>query len=295
MWGAERRGEGAINRPECSTRLRRRAANLVGSATWYRQTRREVLEPTSTNRRRPKARNSPRTPQPYPEGVLFVPHTPGGELKRRLRELEDRALASRKVGRIRMVERVGRTLLSQLANMAPWTREHCGQEECMACATKPGQCKMINATYHIQCQECKLKGIKRVNIVETCRSVFDRIQEHKKALEDKDMSCGVVKHWAEAHPDRDSRPEYEVKTLATHKSALERQLWEALEIGWLSEDQHLNTKTEWGINPIPRNTVMFLEQEARVSGSQGQPQEGGDLPGGSQNPWKQETTRDRSI
>ena len=61
------------------------------------------------NRRKPKKHNSP---QQIPEGVLFVPHTQGGQLKKMLQRLEDDALSSRKVGRIRMVERGGDTLLS---------------------------------------------------------------------------------------------------------------------------------------------------------------------------------------
>ena len=36
-----------------------------------------------------------------------MPHTPKGEIRKRLQEVEDSALASHKVGRIRMIERGG--------------------------------------------------------------------------------------------------------------------------------------------------------------------------------------------
>ena len=43
--------------------------------------------------------NKEQRPPPPPESVLFVPHTPGGELKRQVQEAENIANGIGKVGR----------------------------------------------------------------------------------------------------------------------------------------------------------------------------------------------------
>ena len=89
-----------------------------------------------------------------------------------------------------------------------------------------------------------------------------------KALEDKD--------WAEAQSHEEDPSEYKMKILSTHRSAIHRQIWEALEIGALPEEELLNKKKEWGINPLPRMTTMFLDHEDQqgdqgAAGHQGPP------------------------
>ena len=46
----------------------------------------------------------------------------------------------------------------------------------------------------------------------------------------------------------------------TKLTSLERQIGEALEIGATDPSQLLNTKAEWGINPLPQNSVVFLDR-----------------------------------
>ena len=56
---------------------------------------------------------------------------------------------------------------------------------------------------------------------------------------------------------------YLTEVLGMHTSAIHRQLWEALEIATYPDDQIINTRKEWGMNPIPRNTTMFLDKEVQ--------------------------------
>ena len=139
-------------------------------------------------------------PEKIPESVLFVPHTPGGALKKRLQAIEDAGLVSKVSGVVRVVERGGDTLYSQLGNPAPWTKEHCGREICPPCDSKPGSCKRLNVTYRITCTDCKENGKRRHYIGETHRSFWDRAMDHYDALNEKNESYGVVKHWMEEHP-----------------------------------------------------------------------------------------------
>ena len=75
-----------------------------------------------------------------PESVLFVPHTPGGALKKLVQEAEILANGgSNKIGLIRVVERVGNKISDQISNKAPWSNKHCGRVACNTCATQPGK------------------------------------------------------------------------------------------------------------------------------------------------------------
>ena len=255
-----------INRPEASTRTKRRAAALTGNRHWYKgitNAEEEDDRTKQTSSKRPAKGKHRKHTQPHliPEGVLFVPHTPGGQLKKRLQEVEDNALATRKAGRIKMVERGGDTILSKIGNPAPWKSMNCGRPGCKPCTTKEGSCRELNVTYKITCIPCKEAGKPKAYIGETHRAFGDRTAEHSKALEDKDRKNALVKHWLEDHSGEEAAPQYSWEIVKKHKTSLERQIWEALHISNTREDALLNSKTEWGQNPIPRTVVNFLDSQ----------------------------------
>ena len=103
----------------------------------------------------------------------------------------------------------------------------------------PSQASAKRSMLHtiLSARNANLRGSKEFTLERHAKVSLTGSKSTKKALEEKDMAYGMVKHWAEAHPYRDNPPEYDVKTLATHISALERHSWEALEIGRLPEDQ----------------------------------------------------------
>ena len=64
--------------------------------------------------------------------VLFVEQSRGGELAKRLREVERRA--NKIVGyKTKIVEGVGNKLKDLLPNANPWKGSHCGREKCIPC------------------------------------------------------------------------------------------------------------------------------------------------------------------
>ena len=87
-------------------------------------------------------------------------------------------------------------------------------------------------------------GKTRVYVGESHRSFWDRACEHDNALKEKDEWFGVVKHWMEEHPELLEPPKYEYKVLKSHRTSLERQIAEALEISATDAATPLNTKTE---------------------------------------------------
>ena len=180
MWLQELLKGKPINRPEVTTRSKRRAAHLSANRHWYKGiTNKDDLTNSVRCSPQKKGRHRKHTQQHLiPEGVLFVPHTPKGELKRRLQDIEDKALATRKTGRIKMVERGGDTIFSKIGNPAPWKRQHCGGEGCAPCNTKEGSCKELNITYRITCLPCKSEGQNRAYVGESHRSFGDRAAEH---------------------------------------------------------------------------------------------------------------------
>ena len=52
------------------------------------------------------------------ETVMFVPHTPGGQLKKILQGIDDQ-VTSGQYGKVRMVEKLGNTLIQSFGNQAP--------------------------------------------------------------------------------------------------------------------------------------------------------------------------------
>ena len=127
MWASEVREDRPLNRPEVSTRAKRRANRLVGNRNWFKpkpKTQGETCR--KSGNLRPKKHNQP---EKIPESVLFVLHTPGGALEKALQKIEDAGVGSKISAVVRFVERGGDTI-HQLGNPAPWTKLHCGRETC---------------------------------------------------------------------------------------------------------------------------------------------------------------------
>ena len=82
MWDAERSQGKPINRPGIRTRLKRRSARLVGDQTWFKGHRGKKDLPGKPAKKRERNRKKIHNQEHLiPEGVLFVPHTPGGGIK----------------------------------------------------------------------------------------------------------------------------------------------------------------------------------------------------------------------
>ena len=96
-------------------------------------------------------KQGPRLPQTtksedQPETVLFVPHTPGGALKKDLQKVQDQLNRGKKFQGVRIVERMGPKVGSLVAIPAPWRKDPCPNEDCTPCTVKPSSCRTRNCT-----------------------------------------------------------------------------------------------------------------------------------------------------
>ena len=184
-------GQGYVNRPETHTKLKRRWNKLVGKHSWFK---------TDKNRQSPRSKYKGRgtangKSNVEVEGVLYVPYTAQGMLKRSIQKAEDCLLKNSRVGRVRILERLGPKLAEQLCNPTPWTGQHCGREGCYPCKTKEGSCRKSNVTYKWTCMTClKTRNKKVVYIGETSRSLWDRSQEHLEDLKTRSEKSVLYRH-----------------------------------------------------------------------------------------------------
>ena len=92
------------------------------------------------------------------KSVLFVPHTPGSELAKRLRREEER-VSSVAGYRVKIVERTGSQIRRMLCKKNPFSGLPCGREKCLSCRDEKtvGQCRNRNITYMMTCDSCNRK------------------------------------------------------------------------------------------------------------------------------------------
>ena len=257
MIGNQIRGTQPVNRPESFGRKSRRLKKITGKSTWFKVKKGQeedslgVQLQGNRNRGHTKSRKTPTQltdVRAHPETVLFVPHTPNGELKKLIQQADTQVSGRNPFGRVKVVETLGPKLNNQLSNTAPWRKDHCGRDKCLPCETKEGSCKVRNLTYSIECLECN-----HIYWGESHRTWYDRSQEHGTALKNMDEKNPLVKHQMLHHPGRS--PNFKFKVDKTWKSSLGRQIREAILINQEDPNRLMNSKSEWGNNGIPRITI----------------------------------------
>ena len=96
-----------------------------------------------------------------------------------------------------------------------------------------------------------------VYVGETARSLYERGMEHQKAYRDKKEDSHMYKHHV-VHHGGQGETKFHLRPIKFHRTALNRQLSEAVRIGRLGEGTVLNSKSEYNRCMIARLT---LEEE----------------------------------
>ena len=136
------------------------------------------------------------------DSVLFVPTTPERKLKRMYED------AIRRSGiRVKVVERTGRTLKSQLQTSNPFREPNCGREDCLLCRTfGQGNCNTEGITYRIDCASASGECEKYLYKGETAYNAYTRGQEHQGRLAARDViNSPLWRHSLEQHGGRNKR------------------------------------------------------------------------------------------
>ena len=178
--------------------------------------------------------------------MLFVAMTKNSELKRRYEtEIRQSGL------RVKVVERAGRTLKSQLQRSNPFGDGNCGREDCFVCTTsKVGNCNAESITYkiHGDCRKHIYKG-------ETSGNGYNRGNEHTRALNARDLKNSPLwKHCVEIHNGEIQR--FSMSITGTYRNdAMMRQISEAVQINNVNPDDLMNTRAEWNMTRVPRASI----------------------------------------
>ena len=184
------------------------------------------------------------------ESVMFVPTTPGAKL----RKMYEHAI--RKSGiRIKVVERTGRTLKSQLQRSNPFRQRQCGRSDCFVCTTTTkGNCSTESITYKIECDESNCIDVYKG---ETATNGYTRGKEHLQVLTAKDAANSplrrhcLMEHGGEMQGFRMSI------TNTFRNDAMLRQITEAIQIDQVSKENLMNDRAEWNRTPVPRTVIRI--------------------------------------
>ena len=251
---------------------------LLEKSNWYKKrksSKDEKYKKVEQKKSKREAKKRSKDEQPVPKTILFVEHTAGGELAHKLRELT-RRLAPTIGFSIKIVERAGATLRSSfpLANL--WEDQKCGREDCVPCeqgAEKIQPCYRSSLVYENICKTCNpgadpgkeqpnlRTDIPTVYVGETSRSLYERMREHQGAWRSQKVDSHMHIHHLNEHKGAE-KPEFIVRAAKFHRTALSRQLGEAVRIRRRGgAGSILNSKSEYDRCKIPRLILEETDEE----------------------------------
>ena len=173
--------------------------------------------------------------------VIFVEHTPDGLLAKRLREQVSRM--EHVMGfKLKVVERTGTKLKDMFSPTNVWGGSKCERDDCTTCTQgceDLPDCTRRSIVYESICSRCNLgakepsplktvnKDVPSVYVGETSRSIYERAREHWNSYKKRNTDSHIWKHHL-VHHGGEGEPEMVFKVVGTFKSALSRQISEAV-------------------------------------------------------------------
>jgi hypothetical protein len=224
------------------------------------------------------------------KAVLFVPHTVGSTLAKRLREAEENLLQSTGY-KLKIVERSGTKLEDLLHRSDPFKGQDCTRQNCMLCLTKnhtgkntTQECSKRNLVYQIYCITCKERDIEKIKdaggedkkrtqeqiknvrlhkyIGETSRSCFERSQEHKNDMHQLKPSSHMLRHALDQHDGEQlTRIKFGMEVVKYTRTSFERQILESVIIQQNISHNILNSKSEYNRCSLPRLSTRLGDKE----------------------------------
>ena len=201
--------------------------------------------------------------------------SPGGELAKQVRtKLQE--MEPLLGFRLRVVERTGKNLLTSFPQTRTWSGSKCGRGDCITCnqeGEELPECTRRSVVYESICTACNpgatkkgeleevMKGDPSLYVGESSRSVQERAGEHWGAARRGEDESHMVRHQKQVHPG--APPQFYFKVISTHRTALSRQVKEAIRIKKRGgAGGVLNSKSEFNRCYIPR---MVVEEEEETS------------------------------
>ena len=136
------------------------------------------------------------------------------------------------------------------SEIIPIYKGKCDKNDCFVCLSDgKGNCRKGNVNYEI---ECTREGCGYVYYGESARNSYCRGIEHLKGIEKRDSNSVFVEHVRDRHGSdftSDICSGFRMSVKETHKTALERQITEAVKIDSTNK-QILNRKTGYRCNAV---------------------------------------------
>ena len=181
------------------------------------------------------------------KSIIFVPATPGSELKKKYECI----LRGTELG-IKVIERTGTKLKHMIQRTNPFEKKKCKKEdECFVCERGKGDCKKESVTYEIQCDRCNY-----IYVGETARTGHYRGRQHLQLLKNKQQDSVLYRHITEQHKEQTDQPQFKMTITGQYRTALERQVMEAIRIEHTPREKRMNTREEWGHSKLLTSIVM---------------------------------------
>ncbi len=167
--------------------------------------------------------------------VMFVQATKDGELKREIER------CAKKNGlEMKVVEKVGHTIRTELQKSNPFKEDGCGRDNCMVCRNSLGvDCRIRGCVYELLCETCqrKYRG-------QTGNSIGERTNEHFDDWQRGEEESPLQRHSQLFH--NGERFPVSVKVLKKcFGDPTGRKISEAVLIDQLSSNETMNGKNEW--------------------------------------------------
>ena len=153
--------------------------------------------------------------------------------------------------RVKLAMRGGKKIC-QDAKSEPMGDGKCGRQECETCYNGGGGggCMRKGSVYQYECQQCPLEHCSATYTGETSRGVYQRSLEHREAMTAQQPENPMVKHAMIQHGG--TMPEFKLTALSSHRTPMERQNREGVQIMMGSGQITLNSRAEFYQIPIVR-------------------------------------------
>ena len=153
------------------------------------------------------------------ESVIFLPATPGSELKKRYMYMDTIMKAG--VG-VAVAEFPGCSAKSKVQKSDPFRSRECGDvDKCMVCGNggRCGRCRRTGVAYEMGCKRCNQRYIGEI-----ARNAFTRGREHMGGIVKKSKDSPFHMHNIEKHNGSDRVSDYEMKVTKVYSGdATKRQ------------------------------------------------------------------------
>jgi hypothetical protein len=217
------------------------------------------------------------------KSCIFVPPTPGSELKKQMQEVEEATRAGgRQAWPIKIIETAGKTLEQTLVNTDPFNGNKCTDKNCLPTQNPKNKinCRRNCICYKITCLICLKDGrsgeLATNYFGESGKNIHCRSKEHVSKFNSKTEKIRVesafIKHLESKHQGRASNKSFsdyfKIEVLKAYRKPFTKCVEEGTYIA-NHQGEILNSKSEWHQAKIIRTTTKVVQGGAEVGREQG--------------------------